>query len=71
MGFAPCKAEQPLQGMELQEKVAQKRLQHTGKKFKKVQGNKLLTYQNNEQTYLEKKEVEPVDWASSEEHLPK
>ena len=24
MGFTPCKAEQPLQGMELQEKVTQK-----------------------------------------------
>ena len=24
MGFTPCKAEQPLQGMELQEKEAQK-----------------------------------------------
>ena len=27
LGFTPCKAEQPLRGMELQEKKAQKRLQ--------------------------------------------
>ena len=26
LGFTPCKAEQPLRGMELQEKEAQKRL---------------------------------------------
>ena len=34
-GFTPCKAEQPLQGMELQEKEARKRLQHTGNLFRK------------------------------------
>ena len=35
MGFTPCKAEQPLRGMELQEKEAQKRSQHTGNLFRK------------------------------------
>ena len=35
MGFTPCKAEQPLRGMELQEKKAQKRLQNTGNLFRK------------------------------------
>ena len=30
LGFAPCKAEQPLQGMELQKKEAKKELKHTG-----------------------------------------
>ena len=35
LGFTPCKAEQPLQGMELQEKEAQKRLQRTGNLFRK------------------------------------
>ena len=34
-GFTPCKAEQPLRGMELQEKEAQKRLQHTGNLLRK------------------------------------
>ena len=34
-GFTPCKAEQPLQGMELQEKETQKKLQHTGNLFRK------------------------------------
>ena len=29
LGLTPCKAEQPLRGMELQEKKAQKRLQDT------------------------------------------
>ena len=29
LGFTPCKAEQPLRGIELQEKEAQKRLQDT------------------------------------------
>ena len=29
LGFTPCKAEQPLRGMELQKKKAQKRLQDT------------------------------------------
>ena len=29
LGFTPCKAEQPLQGTELQEKEVQKRLEHT------------------------------------------
>ena len=35
LGFTPCKAEQPLQGMELQEKEAQNRLQHTRNLFRK------------------------------------
>ena len=35
LGFTPCKAEQPLQGMELQEKKAQKRLQDTENLFRK------------------------------------
>ena len=35
MGFTPCKARQPLQAMELQEKETQKRLQHTGNLFRK------------------------------------
>ena len=35
MGFTPWKAEQPIRGMELQEKEAQKRLQHTGNLFRK------------------------------------
>ena len=35
LGFTPCKAEKPLQGMELQEKEAQKRLEHTGNLFRK------------------------------------
>ena len=35
MGFTPCKAEQPLQGMELQEKKARKRLQETENLFRK------------------------------------
>ena len=30
LGFTPCKAEQSLQGMDLQEKETQKRLRHTG-----------------------------------------
>ena len=34
LGFTPCKAEQPLRGMELQEKETQKRLQHTGNMFR-------------------------------------
>ena len=34
-GFAPCKTEQPLRRMELEEKEAQKRLQHTGNLFRK------------------------------------
>ena len=34
MGFTPCKAEQPLQGVELQEKEAQKRLEYTGHLFR-------------------------------------
>ena len=33
--FTPCKAEQPLRGMELQEKKAQKRLQATESLFRK------------------------------------
>ena len=33
--FTPCKAEQPLRGMELQEKKAQKRLQDTENLFRK------------------------------------
>ena len=33
--FTPCKAEQPVRGMELQEKEAQKRSQYTGKMFRK------------------------------------
>ena len=35
MGFTRCKAEQPLPGMDLQEKEAQKRLQHTGNLFRR------------------------------------
>ena len=35
LGFTPCKAEQPLQGMELQEREAQKILKHTGNLFRK------------------------------------
>ena len=35
LGFTPCKAEQPLRGMELQEKKAQKRLQDTENLFRK------------------------------------
>ena len=35
MGFTPCKAEQPLQGMELQEKEAQKKLKYTENLFRK------------------------------------
>ena len=35
LGFTPCKAEQPLRGMDLQKKEAQKRLQHTGNLFSK------------------------------------
>ena len=34
LGFTPCKAEQPVQGMELQEKETQKN-KHTGNLFKK------------------------------------
>ena len=34
-GFTPCKTEQPLRRMELEEKEAQKRLQHTGNLFRK------------------------------------
>ena len=35
LGFTPLKAEQPLRGMELQEKEAKQRLKHTGDLFKK------------------------------------
>ena len=35
LGFTPSKTEQPLQGMKLQEKEAQKRLKHTGELFRK------------------------------------
>ena len=35
MGFTPCKAEQPLQSMELQEKEARKKLNHSGNLFRK------------------------------------
>ena len=35
LAFTPSKAEQPPRGMELQEKEAQKRLQHTGNLFRK------------------------------------
>ena len=35
LGFTPSKAEQPLRGMELQEKEAQKRLEHIGNQFRK------------------------------------
>ena len=35
LGLTPCKAEQPLRGMELQEKKAQKRLQDTENLFRK------------------------------------
>ena len=35
LGFTPCKAEQPIQGMELHEKEAQKKLKHTGNLFRK------------------------------------
>ena len=34
LGFTLCKAEQPLRGMEIQEKGTQKRLQHTGNLFR-------------------------------------
>ena len=34
LGFTPCIAEQPLQGMELQEKETEK-LRHTGNLFRK------------------------------------
>ena len=34
LGFTPCKAEQPLQGMELR-KRSTKRLEHTGNLFRK------------------------------------
>ena len=33
MGFTPCKAEQPLRGMELQEKRSLEILKHTGNLF--------------------------------------
>ena len=33
--FTPCKAEQPLQDIELQEKRSTKRLKHTGSLFRK------------------------------------
>ena len=35
MGFIPCKAEQPLQGMELQEKEEEKDEKDMGKLFRK------------------------------------
>ena len=35
LAFTPSKAEQPPRGIELQEKEAQKRLQHTGNLFRK------------------------------------
>ena len=35
LGFTPCKAEQPLRGMEVQEKKDPKRLKHTGNLFRK------------------------------------
>ena len=35
LGFTPYKAEQPLQGIELQEKKYKKRLQHTENLFRK------------------------------------
>ena len=35
IGFTPCNSEQPLWGIELQEKEARKRLQHTGNLFRK------------------------------------
>ena len=35
LGFTPCQAEQPLQGMALQEKKSTKRLKHTGNLFRK------------------------------------
>ena len=35
MGFTPCKAEQPLRGMELQENKHKKRLQDTENLFRK------------------------------------
>ena len=35
LGFTPCKAEQSLRGMELQEKKTQKRLQDTENLFRK------------------------------------
>ena len=35
LGFTPCKAEQPLQGMQLQGKKSTKRLKHTGNLFRK------------------------------------
>ena len=34
LGFTPCKAKQPLQGMELQEKEAKKRLKRTENLFR-------------------------------------
>ena len=34
LGFTPCKAEQPLRGMELQEKKHKKRLQDTENLFR-------------------------------------
>ena len=35
LGFTSCKAEQPLQGMEPQEKRSTKKLKHRGNLFKK------------------------------------
>ena len=35
LGFTPCKAEQPIRGMDLQEKEGKKRLQHTENMFRK------------------------------------
>ena len=35
LGFTPCKAERPLQGMELTTKKSTKRLKHTGNLFRK------------------------------------
>ena len=40
LGFTPCKFEQPLQGMELQEKET-KRLRHTRNLFRKKQNLQL------------------------------
>ena len=34
-GFTPCKAEQLLQGMELQKKRSTRRLRHTGNLFRR------------------------------------
>ena len=42
LGFTPCKAEQPLQGMELQEKAEIKDSKHTGKLFRKTDKRYLL-----------------------------